>query len=99
MISFFISVALALVSKLSLHFLDALVIFSTRSPIETPSIVFLSIAVKPIWNTLPIALLNVAIAVAAALSSIVAALTIAIGSSPLPPCAWLPICNEGCRRI
>jgi hypothetical protein len=63
-----------------------LVIFSTtRSPIETPSIVFLSIAVKSIWNTFPIALLNVAIAVAAALSSIVAALTIAIGSSPFPP--------------
>jgi hypothetical protein len=74
MISFFISVALALVSKLSLRFLDALVIFSTRSPIERPSIVILSVAVNPIWNTFPIALLNVVIAVAAVLSSIVAAL-------------------------
>ncbi len=99
MISFLISVALARVLKLSVHFVNALVIFSTGSPIEAPSIVFLFIAIKPIWNTLMIALHTVAAAVAAVLSIIIAALTIAIGSSPVPHCAWLQICNKGCLGI
>ena len=96
MISFLVSTALALVPKLGLHFLDSLVIFSTRSLIKAPSIVLLFIAIKPIWNTFTIALLTVAAAVAAALSIVVPALTIAIAtdSSPLPP-SWLSICNEG----